>query len=844
MIAQSYFTPDGLKLLHAEPDLQDLKSRFDARDVYQALVGTGKRSGKALVDRVPWRDDHKPSLNVYADGWVDRATGERGDLVALVQRLLNMSFGEAVQYLAGLAGGSVAPRRVPFRASNQPPATRSEPPPRTWQQAALAEVARWERYLWSARPDAQRALAYLRDVRGLLDETIRAARLGYNPRWSKTSWRQADGRYAHLAPGIVIPWTVAGALWAVKVRCIVGNLAEALGRDPEQLRGEESPKYLNLADGNQAGALYNADALQPGKPALLVEGEFDVLLAGQLASELVTPVTVGSASYALGQRWRDQVQACGRVLSALDNDEAGQKGTARLAALLGSQHRAVKIPSGKDLTDFVLGGGELRAWLDRAIQAEPEPYWAGVPAAWRAALATYLPDSLGPLVELLTEAGLLIPGRAFTVADLVAASERLGRGVTEKTIRSALKADQQTFLRILPPGDPDQDPDSASATGKMGRNSTPGEVAARSEPGGRKPGRYSVRSLAEARDNLLKRAACRIWERCHPAEKGKPLGKPRAGFFEVLGYSKVAAQSLEGELTGLLQPVFQRQGHAERFTERQAKAVFDRLARSLDDLRSTRLPAGWTYANAREYRAAYARAIKEAAPERDLSLKEWSSTLGVSVRSVSTTLKRAGIASVPQFQERTIASLAEAEAVGYQLRGYPKHVIASSPGGATREYRYDPARLVEELAAGRDVVVRYQTVNRQVIRTEGQPERPKKAERPVPHPEAPQPIVEAKPPTPRPEPYWGPGYDPAYVHAWLVQALELTRGYTLDMHGRLIDTETGEVLVVHATDRELLDLLRRPNKPQQLTSDELLDYLVNELHGTITHIEYHEELTD
>jgi hypothetical protein len=124
-----------------------------------------------------------------------------------------------------------------------------------------------------------------------------------------------------------------------------GNLAEALGRDPEQLGGEESPKYLNLADGNQAGALYNADALQPGQALLMVEGEFDVLIARHIAGDLITVVTVGSASYALGQRWRDRVYACGRVLSALDNDEAGQPGTARLAELLGSKQRAVGFAS-------------------------------------------------------------------------------------------------------------------------------------------------------------------------------------------------------------------------------------------------------------------------------------------------------------------------------------------------------------------------------------------------------------------------------------------------------------------------------------------------------------------
>jgi Toprim-like len=833
--AQPHFSTRRSDSPHSEVDLKDLKSRLDCRDEYQSMAGTGKRSGKALVDHVPWRDDHKPSLNVYADGWVDRATGERGDIFSLVQKLQKVSFSQAVEYVAGRAGGSVAPRQVRIRVNNQHLSITSEPPVLPWQQAALAVVEASERYLWSDRPDALMALAYLRDVRGLSDETIRAARLGYNPRWAKTSWRQADGRYASLAPGIIIPWIVTGALWAVKVRCIVGNLAEALARKPEQLRGEESPKYLNLADGNQAGALYNADAIQPGKPLLIVEGELDVLITDQIAGDLVTAVTVGSASYELGQRWREQVEACSDVFSALDNDEAGQKGTAKLTDLLGSKHSAIKIPAGKDVTDFVMGGGDLLAWLDRAIHAEPAPYWAGVPDTWRAAIAAYLPDSVGPLVELLTEAGLLVPGRSFTVAELVAAGEKLGRGVTEKTIRTALKADQQTFLRILLPIDSDQDKDSEVPIGKMGRNSTPCGSATNADQGGRNPDRYIVLHLVEARDNLLKRAACRIWEHCNPVEKGQPLGKPKAGFFEVLGYTRAKAESIEEELTRLLQPVFQKQGHAERFSERVAKGVFDRLKRSLVDMKSTPLPSEWTYPNASEYRAAYARAIKEAEPARDLSLREWSSTLGVSVRSVSTCLKRAGIACVAQFQERVITSPVEAQEVGYQIKGYPRQVIASAPGEKPREYRYDPERLAEDVAAGYEVVVRYQTANRQVIQTGGQPgrlARPKKAEKPLPHPEAPKPVVEDKSPVPRPEPYLGPGYDPTYVHAWLVHALALAKDYAVDREGRVIDTKTGEVVADGATDQDLLALLRG-EKVTEPIGDELIDYLV-ELGGTVT----------
>ena len=62
-----------------------------------------------------------------------------------------------------------------------------------------------------------------------------------------------------------------------------------------------------------------------------------------------------------------------------------------------------------------------------------------------------------------------------------------------------------------------------------------------------------------------------------------------------------------------------------------------------------------------------------------------------------------------------------------------------------------------------------------------------------------------KPTLPR---YCGPGYQPAYVRAWLLEACDLARGYALQANGRLVDRMTGELLAEQPTDQQLVELLR------------------------------------
>lgn len=109
----------------------------------------------------------------------------------------------------------------------------------TWQAAAERVVSQAEDWLWSAVGEP--ALTYLLG-RGLTEQTIRAARLGYIP-GDFRAWQHIDG--LNVPCGITLPWFAADALWAVKVRRAAGV-----------------PKYRQIAGGTSIGT-YPGGAHRP-----------------------------------------------------------------------------------------------------------------------------------------------------------------------------------------------------------------------------------------------------------------------------------------------------------------------------------------------------------------------------------------------------------------------------------------------------------------------------------------------------------------------------------------------------------------------------------------------------
>jgi hypothetical protein len=287
----------------------------------------------------PFHDDKNPSLQVSLgkSWWQCRGCGKHGDAVNLVRHLHpELGFRAAVEVAIGGPVSKTASQRTTRPAEPSPPPTPPGPLGMT-PVAALDLVVAAEALLWS--PAGVRVRRYLRD-RGLSEATIKAARLGCAP---KVEARTADGR-PYTARGVVIPWFDGDRLALVNVR------------QPEGTH----PKYREVFRDHPT--FYpGRHVIQPGKPLIITEGEFDCLLLTQELGERAAVVTLGSASARPDTGILGSMLAAPVWFLAHDNDAAGD----RAAEGWPASARRVRPPS-KDWTAAYLAGVNLaRLWRER-----------------------------------------------------------------------------------------------------------------------------------------------------------------------------------------------------------------------------------------------------------------------------------------------------------------------------------------------------------------------------------------------------------------------------------------------------------------------------------------------
>ena len=135
-------------------------------------------------------------------------------------------------------------------------------------------------------------------------------------------------------------------------------------------------RYLGVK-GNRPAAIYNADNLAGANMALFCEGEFDCMIANQVFKDLVPTVTLGSADNLPDlATWGPYLLPLRVVLTTYDTDQAGSKGATALANLVGYRAKLSPLPEGvKDINDYYLAGGDLRAWIQAAKEFYDDPFF-------------------------------------------------------------------------------------------------------------------------------------------------------------------------------------------------------------------------------------------------------------------------------------------------------------------------------------------------------------------------------------------------------------------------------------------------------------------------------------
>lgn len=605
----------------------DLAARLDCRELARSYMGEPRRkAGRCNLYFAPDRQETAPSFAVYANGVHDFGSGEHYDVFGLIARFERLSFSQALDRAAELAGGA-----LPARLQPRPQRATKAAPDKRWRALADAQIEAGQRAL---KGDP---LAYLHG-RGLADETIRRARLGYAPTFT---YRDGAGELQH-GPAVVIPWPDQPV---IRYRL---------------LKPADGDKYRCMTGSQVSGALYVANELQAGRPVLFTEGEFDALIALQALGERVSIVTLGSATSRLSDDWRARIEAVGApVLLALDTDNAGNTGARALLDLFPTARR-VRLPAGKDITEFVVKhGGDLAALIDAALADAPP--CADVPDGVRAVMLVCKLDAV--LVTLQAwrasiRAGQLKAGERVTPKTLADAVTRALTWhnddgevlrISRETIRRGLQAGAGIVFDRAAENQGAALPDTKSDTIDPTTGADPLSVPIVSDfvftqaPSTN----FGLMSDDKIRQNLEAMIPARLIELVYDLAAladGEPVILPDPELpFEggALLDAVLEGEPLEPSARSTAIEAARRQDI--ELSKRAAgyyRWAAKRLSAMLRDPHSTGMAPGWT--NGPNFAALFLRAVYEASPH-DLSRWETALLTGRRPQNVGSVVKRAGL---------------------------------------------------------------------------------------------------------------------------------------------------------------------------------------------------------
>lgn len=354
------------------PKWEDIRDRIDMVRVATGLLGEppgrrGERTAKRVWWNCPLHDDPNPSFAAFTDkpNWKCFGCGEAGDAPALVMRLKGVGFRDAVVYLAVGIAAPVSGARTKAPTARKP----VEPSADSMTNAGASSlVDASERLLWAE--EGRHALEYLRG-RGLTDETIRAARLGWTPRAVKVAWTPR---------GIVVPWFRSNMPILVKIRCDDSFRSQF---DPKRC----PPRYLEAyrhpwtADLSDPPVYPGLDVIEPGMPVVVTEGELDCLLLGQTLAGSATVITLGGAASSPGPSTIAAVTPAWPRYAAQDDDAAGDKAAKKWPASFrrikppGSFHKTADggLANDKDWSDAQAQGINLGRWWAEILGGVERP---------------------------------------------------------------------------------------------------------------------------------------------------------------------------------------------------------------------------------------------------------------------------------------------------------------------------------------------------------------------------------------------------------------------------------------------------------------------------------------
>lgn len=457
--------------------VQEIKRRADIGAVVGRYVKL-KRSGRNLVGLCPFHNEKTPSFNVRADEGFYKCFGcdAKGDVIGFLQEKTGQDFNSVVRQLAAEVGVE-----IPEDGASPEEIARRKEHKRLLRITELAQLY----FRGRLRSDEGKpARAYLHDVRGLTDEEIERFALGFGGESDEglKAFLEREGVSAAeamkagvLAEGRRGPYDFFRQRVTFPVRGRSGEVlsfsARAFGESergrPKYVNGPSSPIY------DKSRALYGLHealpALKKGQPAVLVEGQLDVIATHKAS----VPTGVAVSGTSLTERHIEELKRyTERVVVCLDSDAAGLAASERavllflaagvdvsLAELLEKDPDAMVRAGEAEALKTILEGAPpaIEVLVRRAVEKA-----TGSVRARSQAVDQLLPFLAAPPRELLRSQYARLAARALNEDEQLLWKEVEGRGrdLLRKRISGArfepqpprpAPAEEPTELAVRPP---------------------------------------------------------------------------------------------------------------------------------------------------------------------------------------------------------------------------------------------------------------------------------------------------------------------------------------------------------------------------------------------------------
>ncbi len=336
-----------------EKFIQDLVDRSDIVDVVSSYVRLSKRSGANMFGLCPFHSEKTPSFSVSPDKQIYHCfgCGKGGGVISFIMEIENLSYPEAVAFLARRAG------------MQMPEETDSAEGRRRARMLALnKDAARWF-YAQLSQPWGSSAVDYIQR-RGISPAMVRNFGLGAAPdTWDGLRNAMRDKGYTDnelFDAGLVKRGRQGGFYDAFRGRLMFpvidvrGNVIGFSGR----ILGDGEPKYLNSPETLVFNKSHNLFALNLAKKSksgyiILSEGNIDVVSLHQAGFD--------SAVASLGtsltpEQARLLSRYTGEVIIAYDGDGAGLKASQRAIGILEKldiKVRVLRLTGAKDPDELI-----------------------------------------------------------------------------------------------------------------------------------------------------------------------------------------------------------------------------------------------------------------------------------------------------------------------------------------------------------------------------------------------------------------------------------------------------------------------------------------------------------